>query len=252
MRNQSRAVPRKLAGQAMPTGRQAMPTGRQAKFERDKKRSEFEERVIEISRVSRVVKGGRRIRFRILVVIGDQKGRVGYGVAKANEIAVGVKKAVNHAQKHLISVPIVNDTIPYQVTQEHGSAKIMLKPASLGTSIVAGGVVRVVAELAGIKNLVAKVIGTANKINNVKAIFVALSSFDPEKVERIKKRILKINKTVTSEPVETKEVISTLVTGRAGGRPRKLAGQAKTEKAKAPKNTAEVPTESVGKKEEKK
>jgi len=247
MRNQSRAVPRKLAGQARKLAGQAMPTGRQAKFERDKKRSEFEERVIEISRVSRVVKGGRRIRFRILVVIGDQKGRVGYGVAKANEIAVGVKKAVNHAQKHLISVPIVNDTIPYQVTQEHGSAKIMLKPASLGTSIVAGGVVRVVAELAGIKNLVAKVIGTANKINNVKAIFVALSSFDPEKVERIKKRIPKINKTVTSEPVETKEVISTLVTGRTLQACRAGGGR-----AKAPKNTAEVPTESVGKKEEKK
>jgi len=181
MSDQNQPISRKLAGEAM-------PGSRQAKFGREKKSSEFEERVIEISRVSRVVKGGRRIRFRVLVIIGDQKGRVGYGVAKANEIAVGVKKAVNQAKKHLISLPIINDTIPYQVTQELGSAKIMLKPAALGTSVVAGGVARVIAELAGIKNLVAKVIGTANKINNVKAIFAALSGFDPEKVGIIRKR----------------------------------------------------------------
>ena len=164
-----------------------MENAKNIKFGREKKTSEFEERVVEISRVSRVVKGGRRIRFRVLVVIGNQKGRIGFGIAKANEIAVAIKKAVNHAQKHLIDVPIIADTIPYQVTEEYGSAEVLLKPASAGTSIVAGGVVRVVAELAGIKNLVSKIIGTANKVNNVRAIFAALSSFDPEKVESVRR-----------------------------------------------------------------
>lgn len=152
------------------------------------RKSEFEERVIEISRVSRVVKGGRRIRFRILVVIGDKNGRVGYGIAKANEISVGVKKAVSKAKKRLISVPIIAGTIPYGINLEYGSAKIMLKPAAEGTSIVAGGVIRIVCELAGIKNLLSKILGTANKINNVKALFAAFSSFDQEKVEMIKNR----------------------------------------------------------------
>lgn len=158
------------------------------KFDKDRRASEYEERVVEISRVSRVVKGGRRIRFRILVVIGDQKGKIGYGMAKATEIAVGVKKAVAQAKKHMITVPIINDTIPYQVMHNLGSAKVFLKPASQGTSIVAGGVIRVVADLAGIKNLLSKVIGTSNKINNVKAVFEALSSFDQKKVEIMKKR----------------------------------------------------------------
>lgn len=155
---------------------------------REREKSEFEERVVEVSRVSRVVKGGRRIRFRILVVIGDRAGRVGYGQAKANEIAIGVKKAVAKAKKQMITVPIVDDTIPYGITKNFGSATIFLKPASQGTSIVAGGVIRVVAELAGIKNMLSKVIGTANKANNIKAVFAAFSSFDPAMVEKVRAR----------------------------------------------------------------
>lgn len=165
-----------------------MDNQRREKSNRDKRSSEYEERVVEISRVSRVVKGGRRIRFRILVVIGDQKGKIGYGIAKGNEISIAVKKAVVQAKKRMIDVPIINDTIPYEITQDLGSSKVFLKPASQGTSVVAGGVVRVIAELAGIKNLLSKTIGSANKVNNVKTVFRALSSFDPDKVEIIKKR----------------------------------------------------------------
>lgn len=161
---------------------------RRGKTDRDRGSSEYEERVVEISRVSRVVKGGRRIRFRVLVVIGDQKGKIGYGIAKGNEIAVAVKKAVTGAKKRMISVPVIDGTIPYEITQDLGSARVFLKPASQGTSVVAGGVVRVIAELAGIKNLLSKTIGTANKVNNVKAVFKALSSFDADKVEIIQKR----------------------------------------------------------------
>jgi small subunit ribosomal protein S5 len=155
------------------------------KSKRSEKNSEFDERVIEISRVSRVVKGGRRIRFRVLVIIGDRNGRVSYGIAKANEIAVAVKKAVSQAKKRMINVPIINDTIPYTITVEEGSAKLFLGPASQGTSIVAGGAVRVMAELAGIKNILSKVIGTSNKINNVKAVYKAFNSFDSDKVLKI-------------------------------------------------------------------
>jgi len=184
---------------------------RRGKFDGAKQKPEFEERVVEISRVSRVVKGGRRIRFRILVVIGNQRGKIGYGIAKANEVSVGIKKAVNQAKKKMIEVPIVNGTIPYQVVQELGSAKIFLKPASQGTSIVAGGVIRVIAELAGIKNLLSKVIGTQNKVNNVKAVFEAFKNFDPDKVEIIKNRYaeskkVEIEKNSTPKVVEEKIV----------------------------------------------
>jgi len=184
---------------------------RRGKFDGAKQKPEFEERVVEISRVSRVVKGGRRIRFRILVVIGNQRGKIGYGIAKANEVSVGIKKAVNQAKKKMIEVPIVNGTIPYQVVQELGNAKIFLKPASQGTSIVAGGVIRVIAELAGIKNLLSKVIGTQNKVNNVKAVFEAFKNFDPDKVEIIKNRYaeskkVEIEKNSTPKVVEEKIV----------------------------------------------
>lgn len=188
-----------------------MADNRRGKFDGAKQKPEFEERVVEISRVSRVVKGGRRIRFRILVVIGNQRGKIGYGIAKANEVSVGIKKAVNQAKKKMIEVPIVNGTIPYQVVQELGSAKIFLKPASQGTSIVAGGVIRVIAELAGIKNLLSKVIGTQNKVNNVKAVFEAFKNFDPDKVEIIKNRYaeskkVEIEKNSTPKVVEEKIV----------------------------------------------
>ena len=182
------------------------------RFKRTENKSEFDERVIEISRVSRVVKGGRRIRFRVLVVIGDRNGRVSYGIAKANEIAVAVKKAVSQAKKRMINVPIVNETIPYSVTVEEGSAKLFLGPASQGTSIVAGGAVRVMAELSGIKNILSKVIGTSNKINNVKAVYKAFNSFDDDKVSKVRsfsEKKVKIEKKntkdkIAKQPKETK------------------------------------------------
>jgi len=148
---------------------------------------EFDERVVEIARVSRVVKGGRRIRFRALVVIGDRKGRVGMGVARANEVADAVKKAVSQAKKKLIDVPVVDGTIPYEVIAKHDAARIVLKPAAPGTSIVAGGAVRTVVELAGITDILAKILGTRNKVNNVNAVMKALGSFDAGYVAKARK-----------------------------------------------------------------
>ncbi len=214
-----------------------MDKPRREKSNRDNRNSQFEERVVEISRVSRVVKGGRRIRFRVLIVIGDQKGKIGYGIAKGNEIAVAVKKAVAAAQKRMIDVPVIDDTIPYEITQDLGSSRVFLKPASQGTSVVAGGVVRVIAELAGIKNLLSKTIGSSNKVNNVKTVFLALSSFDPEKVEIIRKRFEK-NSAVApvTNPTEVVKDVITPTEELKEEKPAKKVKVSKTIKKGTPNN----------------
>lgn len=138
---------------------------------------EYIEKVIQIDRISRTVKGGRRIRFRALVVIGNMKGKVGIGVAKAQEVVVAINKAINEAKKNILDVKIINDTIPHEIKYKYKSAVVFLKPAPKGTSIIAGGSVRSVLELAGIKNIVGKIIGSNNKMNNVQATYQALQKF---------------------------------------------------------------------------
>jgi len=139
-----------------------------------KEESEFEKRVLQVDRVARTVRGGKRIRFRALVIMGNRAGKVGIGIGKAAEVVDAVSKASKIAQKELIDVKIVNETIPYKIELKMGSTHIILKPAKPGTSIVAGGAIRVICELAGIKNVVAKILGSANKINNSKATIEAL------------------------------------------------------------------------------
>lgn len=150
---------------------------------------EFEEEVLQIDRVTRVVAGGRRLRFRATVVIGNRKGRVGVGLGKASEVAVAIQKAIAKAKKSLMTVPITNDTIPHPVNQKFKAAKIMIKPAHAGTGIIAGGAVRKILELAGVKNVLSKCFGTSNKIANAKATIMAL-----KKLQNVKK------KTEKSEP----------------------------------------------------
>ena len=142
---------------------------------------EFEERVVEVDRVSRTVKGGKRMRFRALVVVGNRKGKVGMGIGKAGDVQTSIKKAVTTAKKHLITVPIINDTIPHDTTMKYGSATVYLKPAPAGTSVIAGGPVRAVIELSGIRNILSKIIGSSNKINNVRATLRALESLTLKK-----------------------------------------------------------------------
>lgn len=148
---------------------------------------ELEERVIEVDRVTRVVKGGRRMRFRALVVVGDRKGKIGFGIAKANEVAGAVKKASTQAAKKMMLVPVKNGTIPHEIRARYSGAEVFMKPASEGTSIVAGGVVRIIAEVAGIENLLSKMLGSSNKMNNVQATFKALSMFKQVAIDSIKK-----------------------------------------------------------------
>lgn len=144
---------------------------------REKEEKEFDEEVLDIARVTRVVKGGRRLRFRATVVIGDRKGRVGLGTGKSVEVAVGVQKAVAAAKKRLIRVPMVNGTIPHEIKYKYKSARILLMPAKLGTGIIAGGALRKISDLAGIQNIIGKSYGTNNKLVNAQAMMNALQIF---------------------------------------------------------------------------
>ncbi len=135
---------------------------------------EFEEKVVQVNRVSKKTKGGNKIGFSVLVVIGDKKGRVGVGLGKAKDVASAIRKAVNYAKKHLINVPIKNGTIESDIFMKLGAAKVLLKPAPEGSGVIAGGAVRVVVEAAGIRNISSKVLGTKNQASNVYATLEAL------------------------------------------------------------------------------
>ena len=148
---------------------------RPRKFNREVK--EFEERVVQINRISKTVKGGRKMRFSAIVVVGDKKGRVGYGLAKANEVPDAIRKASEVAKKNVVRIPLVdgNRTIPHEVTGTFGAGEVVLRPAAPGTGIVAGGVVRAVLELAGATDVITKCVGSRTPINQLHATMDALS-----------------------------------------------------------------------------
>ena len=135
--------------------------------------NEFQEKVVQVSRVSKKTKGGNKIGFSVLVVVGDKKGRVGVGLGKAPEVQSAIKKAVTYAKKHLVTLTMKGTTIPHPINIKVGAAKIMLRPASAGTGVIAGGAVRAVTEAAGIHDILSKVLGTSNKASNVYATIEA-------------------------------------------------------------------------------
>jgi len=150
---------------------------RTSRFQPEK---EFEEKVIQVNRVSKKTKGGNQIGFSVLMVVGDKKGRVGVGLGKAPDVLSSIKKGVRRAKKHLFKVPLKGTTIPYDITVKFGAAKVMLKPAPPGSGVIAGGAVRAVMEAAGIKDISSKVLGTRNKASNVYATIKALQQLKKE------------------------------------------------------------------------
>lgn len=144
-----------------------------------KPESEWTERVVQISRVTKVVKGGKKLSFRAVVIVGNKKGQVGIGCAKAAEVIIAIQKAIADGRKNLITVPIFKTTIPHPITGRSGAGAVMLKPASQGTGIIAGGAVRLVLELAGIENILSKSLGSKSPLNAANATIDALKSLKP-------------------------------------------------------------------------
>ncbi len=143
--------------------------------------SEWKEQVVQIRRVTKVVKGGKKLSFRAIVIAGNKKGQVGMGVAKAAEVIIAIQKAVADARKNLITVPLFNTTIPHMITGRSGAGSVILRPASKGTGVIAGGAVRAVLELAGVENILSKSLGSKSPLNAANATLNALKSLRPFK-----------------------------------------------------------------------
>jgi len=193
-----------------------------------KEPKEFEEAILQIDRVTRVVSGGRRLRFRISVVIGDQKGRVGFGVGKSAEVMVGIQKAVAQAKRNLINVPIFNGTIPHEMNSTFKSSRVLLFPAPEGKGVIAGGAVRRILELAGVKNVLSKVHGSRNKLNVAVATIQALQGMQ--------------NKAPHGTEVKEEEVKEEATTEEAKPEKKAVAKKAPAKKPIAKKAPAKKPT----------
>lgn len=190
-----------------------------------KEAKEYDEEVIQIDRVTRVVKGGRRLRFRATVAIGNRKGKVGIGIGKSTEVAGAIKKAVSSAKRNIIRVPIINETIPHDIKIKHKGSRIIMLPASEGTGIIAGGAVRKVVELAGIKNILSKSFGTNNRVVNTQATYNALGLLRP--------------RTATKKPSKTPEESAKKPEQKA--KTKEAAKNVKKAAEKGPKPKAKTP-----------
>ena len=171
------------ASEAVQNQEAAVETKRPTKKSRRRKietvepvESEWKEQVVQIRRVTKVVKGGKKLSFRAIVIVGNKKGQVGMGVAKAAEVIIAIQKAVADARKNLISVPLFNTTIPHMITGRSGAGSVVLKPASKGTGVIAGGAVRAVLELSGVENILSKSLGSKSPLNAANATLNALKS----------------------------------------------------------------------------
>lgn len=193
-------------------------------FRKPKEQKEFEETILQIARVTRVVKGGRRMRFRVSVIIGDKKGRVALGIGKAGEVLMAIQKAVAVAKKQLVRIPIFEDTIPHEINATFKASRVLLFPAPEGTGVIAGGAVRKILELAGVKNVLSKVHGSRNPLNIAYCTFTALA--------QLQNRI-----PPTKKVKEKPEVEDALVVGKPINEEKIEDSGKKTEEAKNNKDT---------------
>jgi len=164
---------------------------RRDSFEREPQ--EFDQHIIDLARVTRVIAGGKRMRFRACVAIGDHKGRVGVGLGKGADVSLAISKAAANAKKGLIEIPLYEETLPHETRMKYGAARILLKPAPRGTGVIAGGAVRSVLDLGGVPNVVAKMLGSRSKLNNARATILALGGLtkrapkkEQQKTEQVK------------------------------------------------------------------
>lgn len=177
---------------------------------------QFDERVLSVDRVARVVKGGRRFRFRALVVVGDKKGRLGIGIAKGADVTTAVSKAVDVAKKHMVEVVTYKGSIPHEAQAKVGGSNILIKPASAGTGIIAGGVVRTILDVAGISNALSKSLGSTNKVNTAYATMDALKQLVPSKDWVVKP-------TMKAAPKKPSKVVDTPVADKPKAAPKSKA-----------------------------
>lgn len=151
---------------------------------KEERKDDLEQRILEVARVTRVMAGGKRMNFRACVALGDKKGQVGVGLGKGADVTMAVNKAVNRARKTMVTVPLIKETIPHEIYNKMGAAKLILKPAKQGRGVIAGGVTRVILELAGVKNITSKTLGSNNKVNNARCTIEALKKL--RQVEEVK------------------------------------------------------------------
>lgn len=177
---------------------------RRPNFKREK--PEYDQKLLDLARVTRVVKGGRRFSFRATIVLGNRRGKVGVGVAKGSDVSDAISKATSDAKKNMIQVKRTNTTVSYQVKEKFGAARVLIKPAKEGKGIVAGGAMRSVIELAGIKDITAKSLGSANKINVARATVKALSQLSAKKAGKIEESAEKVSE-VVAEKAEVKQEV---------------------------------------------